>query len=300
MRSAELDILVDWNGLSTGAVPEFIAARPAPVLVSYLAFPGSSGAGLSDYLVCDSVCVPPEESSGYGECLARLPNTFWICDPEATIAPGHVRSTHQLPDDGIVFLAHHPSRKVAPRMFAQWIAILAAVPNSVLWLLAEHPVTRQNLIKEAARLGIGESRLVFAGRVPHADHRARIALADIALDTSPCNGGTTTLDALASGVPVVTCPTPGFAGRMAASALKACGLGDLVQRDLDSYRALAIRLAKDRALLEASRERVRAARNNSALFDTQARVREIESAFIAMHKRALRGEPPLSFSVTAS
>jgi predicted O-linked N-acetylglucosamine transferase (SPINDLY family) len=136
--------------------------------------------------------------------------------------------------------------------------------------------------------------------VPHADHRARIALADIALDTSPCNGGTTTLDALASGVPVVTCPTPGFAGRMAASALKACGLGDLVQRDLDSYRALAIRLAKDRALLEASRERVRAARNNSALFDTQARVREIESAFIAMHKRALRGEPPLSFSVTAS
>jgi len=297
LRGAELDILVDWNGLSTGAVPELVAARAAPVQVSFLAFPGTSGRGLSDYLICDRTCVPPEESAGYGEQLARLPHTSWICDPEVTIEPGHARAKHQLPDDGIVFLAHHPSRKLAPRIFAEWMAVLKAVPRSVLWLLAEHPLTRENLIREATRAGIRESRLVFAGRVPHAAHRARIALADVAFDTSPCNGGTTTLDALASGVPVVTCPTPGFAGRMAASALHACGLDELVQHDLDGYRDIAIKLATNPELLGAIRERVRKARTDSALFDTKTRVRELESAYMQMHGRVARGEAPASFEV---
>jgi predicted O-linked N-acetylglucosamine transferase (SPINDLY family) len=122
-------------------------------------------------------------------------------------------------------------------------------------------------------------------------------LADVALDTSPCNGGTTTLDALASGVPVVTCSTPGFAGRMAASAVRACGLDELVQPDLDGYRALAIRLATDLTLLKTTRERVRAAHTASALFDARTRVRELESAYLEMHERALSGTPPASFDV---
>jgi protein O-GlcNAc transferase len=300
IRSAQLDILVDWNGLSTGALPELLAARAAPVQVSFLAFPGTSGGGLSDYLICDGVCVPKEESAGYSECLARLPQTFWLCDPAATIEPGHVRSRHQLPDDAVVFLAHHPSRKLAPSMFAEWMAILAAVPASVLWLLEEHPATRQNLLREAVGRGIEPSRLVFAQRVPHAQHRARIALADIALDTSPCNGGTTTLDALASGVPVVTHSTPGFAGRMAASALAACGLQDWIQPDPTTYRSFAVRMATDTKGLSAVRQHLTEARTSSGLFDAGRRVRELEWAYRAMHRRTVNRQPLVSFDVPES
>src|SRR5262249_23157547 len=76
-----IDVLVDLAGATTGAVPEIFAARPAPVRVSYLGFPGGSGARLVDYLICDPVCVPPEETGGYSEALVRLPTTWWICEP---------------------------------------------------------------------------------------------------------------------------------------------------------------------------------------------------------------------------
>ena len=299
VRAAEIDILVDFNGPTTGALPELFAARAAPVQVSYLAFPGSSGAGLVDYLVCDRVCAPEDEEHAYGEKLARLPRTFWICDPGEMINPLPPRSAHGLAQDAIVFLAHHNSRKLYPEIFTVWLEILAAVPRSVLWLIQDYPAVRENLVREAARHGIPADRLVFAARASHTGHRARIGLADLALDTPICNGGTTTLDALAAGVPVISCPAPGFAGRMAASALLAAGLPELVLPDLDAYRRTAIALATDGTRRAALRSGVAQARRESALFDVKLRVRELEAAFTRMHERASQGHPPASFDVQA-
>jgi predicted O-linked N-acetylglucosamine transferase (SPINDLY family) len=299
VRAADIDILVDFNGPTTGALPELFAARAAPVQVSYLAFPGSSGAGLLDYLVCDRVCVPEDEEYAYGEKLVRLPQTFWICDPGEAINPLPARSAHGLAQDAIVFLAHHNSRKLYPEIFAVWLEILAAVPGSVLWLIKDHPSVRENLLREAGRRNVSADRLVFAARASHTGHRARIGLADVALDTPVCNGGTTTLDALAAGVPVISCSAPGFAGRMAASALLAAGLPELVLHDLDAYRRTAIALATDGARRGALRSKVAQARRDCALFDVKLRVRELEAAFIQMHERALRGHAPASFDVQA-
>lgn len=299
VRAAEIDILVDFNGPTTGALPELFAARAAPVQVSYLAFPGSSGAGLLDYLVCDRVCVPEEEAYAYGEKLARLPRTFWICDPGEPINPLPARSAHGLAPDAIVFLAHHNSRKLYPGIFSVWLEILAAVPGSVLWLIQDHSAVRENLLREAGHRGIAANRLVFAARAPHSVHRERIGLADLALDTPTCNGGTTTLDALAAGVPVISCPAPGFAGRMAASALLAAGLPELVLPDLDAYRRTAVALATDGPRRGALRHKVARARRDSTLFDVKLRVRELEAAFTLMHERASQGHAPASFDVQA-
>jgi tetratricopeptide (TPR) repeat protein len=278
VRAAAVDILVDLNGVTSGALPELFAARGAPVQVSYLAFPGTSGAGLVDYLICDDVCVPQTESSGYSEDLIRLPHTFWIGDPERSTCTTPSRASHGLPEEAVVLSAHHPGRKIHPEIFSAWMDILAAVPASVLWLLFDYPLTRENLIREAAKRGVCAERLVFAPRVPHAEHQARIRLADLALDTPVCNGGTTTLDALAAGIPVVTCPAPGFAGRMTASALRAAALGDLIFPDVETYTSAVIQLATDGESRVRLSDRARQARS-SALFDAGRRVAEIEAAY---------------------
>jgi predicted O-linked N-acetylglucosamine transferase (SPINDLY family) len=266
------------------------------VQVSYLGFPGTSGAGLVDYLVCDSTCVPHSEAQGYSEALGRLPRTFWICEPgPAGMAPA-TREQHGLPPEAVVLYAHHPGRKIEPAIFSAWMAILRAAPEAILWLLEDHPRMRPNLEREAAQRNVDPARLVFAPRAPYAEYRARIGLADLGLDTSVYNGGATTLDALAAGVPVITCPAPGFAGRMAASALRAAGLGDLVFEDLAGYTKAAIELAQNAKRLAKLKTRVTQA-SASPLFDARSRTRELEAAFDRMHARALQGLKPESFSL---
>jgi protein O-GlcNAc transferase len=281
VRAAQVDVLVDLAGITTGALPELFAARAAPVQVAYLGFPATSGAGQLDYLIGDRVCVPRAEEAGYSESLTLLPGTCLICDPQDSTELRGDRSSHGLPEGSVVFLAHHPSRKVYPEIFSAWMEILAAAPGSVLWLLEEHALARDNLSREAEKRGISRARLVFAPRAPRTEHQARIRLADLALDTPICNGGTTTVDALTAGIPVLTTSAPGFAGRLTASALHAAGLGDLVFPDLAAYKRAAIQLANDREQRIILAARAGQARS-SALFDVRSRVKELEAAYERM------------------
>lgn len=294
IREQQIDVLVDLAGLTTGATPELFAARAAPVQVSYLGFPGTSGTGITDYLICDRVVIPDEEAGDYGEALAFLPETFWVCRAEP--APASTRADQGLPADAIVLYAHHPGQKIEPGVFAAWMKILAGVPTAVLWLLDDSLGMKANLSREAQDRGIPADRLVFAPRVPYGTYRARIPLADLALDTPVYNGGATTLDALVAGVPVLTCSGAGFAGRMAASALHAAGLGELVFADLHSYAEAAIRLASNTDERRAMRQRVIDARR-SPLFNVERRARQLEAAYEQMLERSRRGEPPASFDL---
>jgi len=297
IRAAGIDVLVDLAGLTTGAQPELVAAGLATVRVSYLGYPGSCGHGQVDYLICDRVCAPPQEEIGYGEALARLPRTFWICDPQAPPAAAPSRAELGIASGAFLLYALHPAYKIEPEVFACWMRILREIPRAALWLLDDAPQVRNNLCREAVAQGIATDRLVFASRVPYAEYRARIGLADLALDTRTYNGGATTLDCIAAGVPVLTCPAPGMAGRMAASALLAADLPDLVFADLDAYARSAIALAADPNARSALAGRVRKAGRAAALFDIASRVREVEAAYMHMHERALRGEKPASFDL---
>src|SRR5690606_37454309 len=119
------------------------------------------------------------------------------------------------------------------------------VPGSVLWLLECNRWARDNLTREAALRDIDPTRLVFAPRVPIAEHLARHALADLFLDTLPYNAHTTASDALWMGVPLITCPGHTFTSRVAGSLLHAAGLPELVADSLDAYEALALQLANE-------------------------------------------------------
>jgi len=147
---------------------------------------------------------------------------------------------------------------------------------------------------------INPERIVFAERVPaNEDHLARQGLADLFLDTTPYNAHTSATDALWAGLPLVTCLGQAFAGRVAASMLHAIGVPELVTTSLDAYEALAFKLAREPALLGAFKAKIAAHRDTHALFDTARFCRGIEAAYVTMHERHRRGEPPEGFAVAA-
>jgi predicted O-linked N-acetylglucosamine transferase (SPINDLY family) len=177
--------------------------------------------------------------------------------------------------------------------------LLAAVPDSVLWLMAANPGARDNLCREAAARGIAPHRLIFAEFADPDSHLARHRLADLFLDTLPYNAHTTASDALWAGLPMVTCRGNSFCGRVAASLLEAVGLAELVTDDLDHYEALALRLARDKPLLQAVRQKLEQNRLTHPLFDADLFRRHIEAAFVQMWDIALRGDAPRAFAVPA-
>jgi predicted O-linked N-acetylglucosamine transferase (SPINDLY family) len=145
---------------------------------------------------------------------------------------------------------------------------------------------------------VAVGRLVFADRLPNHDHHlARLQLADLFLDTLPFNAHTTASDALWAGLPVITCLGAAFPGRVAASVLKAAGLDELITASFADYEALALKLARDPALLAGLKAKIARNRNSCALFNTDRSRRHIEQAYTMMVERQRRGEPPRSFSI---
>jgi protein O-GlcNAc transferase len=163
-----------------------------------------------------------------------------------------------------------------------------------LWLLESNPLFAVNLRKEAARAGIDPNRLVFAPPMEISAHLSRLALGDLFLDSLPYNAHTTASDALWAGLPLITCRGTAFAGRVAASLLRAVGLPELITNSLDEYESLALKLTKDRALLQSYRARLTHDPTRLPLFDTARTTRYIEAAYEEMVARWNAGETPLA------
>ena len=170
--------------------------------------------------------------------------------------------------------------------------ILKQVDGSVLWLLEDNATAASNLRKEAEARGINSDRLIFAKRMPLADHLARHRLADLFLDTLPYNAHTTASDALWAGLPVLTCIGETFAGRVAASLLNAIGLPELITTTLDDYERLAIDLATHPEKLAVIKRKLAENRLTTPLFDTKLFAKHIEAAYTAMYERYQAGLAP--------
>jgi predicted O-linked N-acetylglucosamine transferase (SPINDLY family) len=163
--------------------------------------------------------------------------------------------------------------------------ILKKVDASVLWLLEDNPTAAENLRKEARHRGVNPERLVFAKRMPLAEHLARHRAADLFIDTLPCNAHTTASDALWAGLPVLTCTGEAFASRVAASLLSAIDLPELITTAQEDYEALAVQLANHPGQLGAIRQKLERNRLSTALFDTRLFTRHIEDAYTQMYER---------------
>jgi len=175
--------------------------------------------------------------------------------------------------------------------------ILHAVEGSVLWLLDHNALATRNLQREAQARGIDANRLIFAARMPLADHLARHRLADLFIDTLPYNAHTTASDALWAGLPVLTCMGTTFAARVAGSLLRTMDLPELITHTQAAFEARAIALAKDPSELSEIQSKLRVRRDTSPLFDAPLFTRHIEAAYRTMQTRYQAALPPEHFSV---
>ncbi len=263
-----IDVLVDLNGYTTHARSEIFVSRPAPVQVNWLGYLGTLGAPWYDYVLTDRFVVPPAQQPFFSERALYLPDCYCPSDTRRPVAPRVPdRAACGLPAEGFVFCCFNNSYKILPQLFDVWMRLLAAVPGSVLWLSPGQATAGVNLRREARARGVDPARLVFAPRVSLPEHLARHAHADLFLDTTPYNAGTTANDALFMGVPLLTCSGQTMASRVAGSQLSAIGLPELITTNLADYEALALTLAGDKTRLAQTRARLAANRHTTPLFD---------------------------------
>jgi len=275
-----IDILIDLKGLTGEARTGIPAYRPAPVQVNYLVYPGTSGAAFMDYVLADRIVLPQDQQPFFSEKIVHLPDCYQANDATRVVPPAPSRTEAELPENGFVFCCFNNSWKITAPVFDIWMRLLTQTEGSVLWLLDSPAAV--HLRAEAAARGVDAGRLVFAPKLPPDRHLARHRLADLFLDTLPYNAHTTCSDALWAGLPVVTCYGNAFPGRVAASLLKAIDLPELVTVSPEKYEELALELANNPALLQATREKLARNRTTTPLFDSERFRKNIEAAYEAM------------------
>ena len=289
----EIDILIDLNGYTKQARTRIFAYRPAPVIVNYCGFPGSTGSPFHQYLIADERIIPPGHEIYYSEKIMRLP-CYLPCDRKQQIPPKPTRADAGLPEDAFVYACLNGMQKITASGFARFMTILSATPGSVLWLRTGHEGANQRLREMAAQSGVAPERLIFAPSIAgHGNHIARLGLADLFLDTFPYGAHATATDALTAGLPVLTFAGNSFATRVCASIVAAAGAPKLICSGPDDYTRRAIAFAQDRTALAAVRTSLQHQRDTCALYDTTAFVRRLEELLWHMQGEAERGETPV-------
>jgi predicted O-linked N-acetylglucosamine transferase (SPINDLY family) len=236
--------------------------------------------------------TPLEHAPRYTEKLAQLPHCYQPNDRQRPRPGAVTRAQWGLPEDRPVLASFNNVFKITPEAWDSWMRILCSVPEAVLWLLDGNEQAKANLRREAEARGVDAGRLLFAPAVPPALHQSRLPLADLMLDTWPCNAHTTASDALWAGLPLLTLSGEIFASRVAGSLLRAVGLSELITHDAAAYEATAVALLRDPARLAALRRRLVEGRLSHPLFDSARFTADLEALYERMAARARAGLTP--------
>lgn len=296
VRADGIDILVDLNGHTAhNRLPVFLH-KPAPVQVTYLGYPETTGLTAMDYRLTDGRADPPGEADALAaETLVRLPDCFHLYRPPADLAPDPAPwpPAEARP---FTFGSFNNMMKVTPALVGTWAEILRRTPGSRLLLKGkqmESEVLRQDLLSEFAGHGIAADRLSLRPMIGTlTEHLALYGEVDLALDTFPYNGTTTTCEALYMGVPVLSVAGDRHAARVGASLLAALGLDDrLLARDVADYVDRAVALAADPEALAGLRHGLRRRLLDSPLCDEVAFLRHLEDVYRDLWRRWCAGPP---------
>jgi protein O-GlcNAc transferase len=276
-----IDIVVDLTGFTQTSRTGIVALKPAPITINWLGYAGTMGEiggelnskPLFDYIFVDGIIAP--HSSDFNEQLLYLP-CYQPNDSQRPIGKSTTRTENNLPADAFVFCCFNQTFKITAEIFAAWMRILKQAPNSVLWLLDCNPWAKTNLQREAENAGIAAERIIFAPRVPIAEHLARHVHANLFLDTLPYNAHTTASDALFMNVPVLTILGDTFASRVAASLLTRAGLPQLITDNLQAYEQKAVYFAQHPQKLAD----INIAHKKSVLFDANQFAHDLEQKYL--------------------
>ena len=281
VRSDGIDVLIDLSGHTVGNRLGVFARKPAPVQVTYLGYPGTTGMPQMDYRITDALAdLPGASEANYREQLLRLPHSVWCFAP-----PLHMPEVGPLPAlaaGHITFGSLNSAFKLTPQLVTLWSRLLLALPQSKL-LLAGVPagVARARISREFELNGVDPAMLEFHGYLPWGDFWALHGRIDIALDPFPCNGGATTCETLWLGVPLVNLAGAAFVSRAGLSILTTIGLPELVAHSEDEYLRIALDLAHDQTRLAQLRAGMRERMRASPLLAAAAFTRDLEDCYRA-------------------
>ncbi|KAK4732929.1 hypothetical protein R3W88_025917 [Solanum pinnatisectum] len=272
----QIQILIDLNGYTKGGRSEIFAMQPAPIQVSYMGFPGTTGATYIDYMITD-------------EKLVHLPHCYFVNDYKQknrnVLYPNSQPkwSDYGLPEDKFIFACFNQLNKMDPEIFTTW----------------GEEALRISLVTDAAAQGLQQNQIIFTDVAMKQEHIKRCSLVDLSLDTPLYNAHTTGTDVPWAGLPMITLPLEKMATRVAGSLCLATGLGDeMIVSSMKEYQEKAVSLALNRPKLKNLTNRHKAVRMSCPLFDTAHWVRNLERSYFKMWNLYCSGQHPQHFKVT--
>lgn len=285
IRQNQIDILVDLTGHNPDNRLLMFARKPAPIQVTYLGYPSTTGLSAIDYRITDNYADPAPYADAYStEALIRLPDSYFCYQPLNKSPP--VNALPALKNRFITFGSFNNYGKVNAETVALWASVLEAVPNSKLLVKAQSFIdkpTRHAFISRFTQLGIAANRLIPLSYTPSIQgHLRTYQRVDIGLDTFPYNGATTTCEALWMGVPVVTLVGERHVSRMGLSLLSTLGLTELVTTTPTDYANCCVKYAQDLDALKKLRQTLRKRMQKSALLDAAVFTKHLEGAYQQM------------------
>ena len=287
-REDQINIAIDLKGYTRGSRTGIFVYRAAPIQINFLGYPGTMGASFIDYIVADTVVIPDNQRKNYSEEIIYLPDTYWPTSySKSIITKSFTKSEMGLPDEGFVFCCFNNTYKITPKEFNIWMRLLKKVEGSVLWLMASNKWVETNLLKEAKKRGVGSMRLIFAKKLPYAEHLARNKLGDLFLDTFYYNAHTTASDALWAGMPVVTKIGEGFTARVASSILKALDLPELITTNDEDYEALIFEIATSPKKLFEIKAKLNTNSLSKPLFNSEMFIKNLENGYEQVYENYL-------------
>lgn len=285
IRQDRIDILIETSGLTRGHVMPALARRAAPLQITYLGYPNTTGCPNIDARLVDDLTDPPAADQFHSERLVRLPGCFICYAPPADAPPVSDLPSLRQPDAPITFGSFNNMRKITVPLLHAWARLLDQVPHARILIKCPqlvHDANGRDLVQRFAHAGGDPRRMILARPLrSRSDHLSAYSAVDVALDTFPYNGTTTTCEALYMGVPVVTFvgqdQRPRHCSRVGLSLLTAAGRPEWAARSTDEYIAIATRLAHDRHALASIRAGLRQSLLDSPLCDACGFVRRLEN-----------------------
>ena len=291
LRDQKIDIAIDLKGFCSENKFFLFASKIAPIQVSYLGYPGTTGANFIDYIIADNILINEENRKYFSEKIIFMPDSYQVNDDEKIISTKKLlREDYGLPKDKFVFCCFNKTAKIHKKEFDTWLNILKQSSESVLWLLSDNNVAISNLKHYAEKNGVDPNKLIFSSKQKLDTHLARHKLADLFLDTFTCNAHTTASDALWAELPIITKLGNTFASRVTSSLLTSIGLDELITYNIKDYESLAVDISKNKNKINGIRNKLKRNKLSMPLFNTKEFTRNIENAYSVIYQKYLKGE----------
>ena len=261
-----LDILIDLTTIISHNRQSILNDNSAKFIISYLAFPGTTGNNLYDFMLTDKTVTPETQQNYFEEKFLFLPNTYQVNNGEVNITEITTRENFGLPADGLILGSLNQSFKLDPVLFEIWLQIIQKHDNTYLWLLDENDEMKKN-INNFIGNRIDLKRIIYAKRLDYPEHLSRIQHIDIALDTRIYNGHTTSVEMIQSCIPLVTLKGNHFASRVSASLLETLNMDELITTNIDDYKETVSSLIDNKTMRNEIKNTMRVQLKESSLLD---------------------------------